>query len=192
VWKFSRDNQAILDAQRLVTSSAAKVALGTDCGVFPFNHGIREFQAMVDAGLTPIRALKAGTSVAAELLGRTELGVLKPGACADIVAMPGNPLDDIAATAQVDFVMRGGDVYRRRPRRAARILRRVDRHGAGARIPARRSARGPKAFGVGQDERQALVAAHRLERAREEMHVGFSRRLLISWGPTRSSADMSG
>jgi imidazolonepropionase-like amidohydrolase len=80
--------------------------------MFPFSHGIREFQAMVDAGLSPIRALRAGTSVAAELLGLDDIGVLKPGACADIVAMPGNPADDIAATAQVDFVMRAGAVHR--------------------------------------------------------------------------------
>ncbi len=113
VWKFSRDNQEILDSQRLITSSDAKVAFGTDCGMFPFSHGIREFQAMVDAGLSPVRALKAGTSVAAELLGRDDIGVLEPGACADIVAMPGNPVDDIAATAQVDFVMRAGAVHRR-------------------------------------------------------------------------------
>ncbi len=81
--------------------------------MFPFSHGIREFQAMVDAGLSPVRALKAGTSVAAELLGRDDIGVLEPGACADIVAMPGDPVDDIAATAQVDFVMRAGAVHRR-------------------------------------------------------------------------------
>ncbi len=112
VWKFSRDNQAILDTQRLVASSDAKVAFGTDCGMFPFGHGIREFQAMVDAGLSPIRALRAGTSVAAELLGRDDIGVLKPGACADIVAMPGNPVGDISATARVDFVMRAGAVHR--------------------------------------------------------------------------------
>ena len=68
---------------------------------------------MVAAGLSPIRALQAGTSVAAELLGRDDIGVLEPGACADIVAMPGNPIDDIAVTAQVDFVMRAGAVYRR-------------------------------------------------------------------------------
>jgi imidazolonepropionase-like amidohydrolase len=113
VWKFRRDNRRIIDAQRLVTSSDAKVAFGTDCGMFPFSHGIREFQAMVGAGLSPIRALQAGTSVAAELLGRDDIGVLEPGACADIVAMPGNPTDDIAATAQVDFVMRAGAVHRR-------------------------------------------------------------------------------
>jgi imidazolonepropionase-like amidohydrolase len=113
VWKFSRDNRGIVESQRLVASSDVKVAFGTDCGMFPFSHGIREFQAMVDAGLSPIRALKAGTSVAAELLARDDIGVLRPGACADIVAMPGNPLDDIAATAQVDFVMRAGVVHRR-------------------------------------------------------------------------------
>jgi len=113
VWKFSRDNQRILEAQRLVASSDVKVAFGTDCGMFPFSHGIREFQAMVHAGLSPIRALQAGTSVAAELLGRDDIGVLKPGACADIVAMPGNPAEDIAATARVDFVMRAGAVHRR-------------------------------------------------------------------------------
>jgi imidazolonepropionase-like amidohydrolase len=113
VWKFSRDNKEIVDSQRLVAASDVKVAFGTDCGMFPFSHGIREFQAMVAAGLSPIRALKAGTSVAAELLGLDDIGVLRPGACADIVAMPGDPLDDIAATAGVDFVMRAGAVYRR-------------------------------------------------------------------------------
>jgi imidazolonepropionase-like amidohydrolase len=115
VWKFSRDNQAIIDSQQLIAASNVKVAFGTDCGMFPFSHGIREFQAMVNAGLSPLRALQAGTSVAAELLGRRDLGTLTPGACADIVAMPGNPLHDIAVTAQVDFVMKGGAVYRGGP-----------------------------------------------------------------------------
>jgi imidazolonepropionase-like amidohydrolase len=113
VWKFGRDSRQIMDAQRIVAASKAQVAFGTDCGMFPFAHGIREFQAMVAAGLTPLRALQAATSVAADLLGRDDIGLLRPGACADIVGMPGNPLDDIAATAQVDFVMRAGTVHRR-------------------------------------------------------------------------------
>ncbi|MGH3266738.1 MAG: amidohydrolase family protein, partial [Trebonia sp.] len=113
VWKFRRDSRRILEAQRMLAASDVKVAFGTDCGMFPFSHGIREFQAMVGAGLSPIRALKAGTSVAAELLGRDDIGVLKTNARADIVAMPGNPADDIIATAQVDFVMRAGAVHRR-------------------------------------------------------------------------------
>jgi imidazolonepropionase-like amidohydrolase len=113
VWKFGRDHRAILESQRIVAASEVKVAYGTDCGMFPFSHGILEFQAMVNAGLTPLRALRAATSAAAELLGRDDLGALRAGAAADLVAMPGNPLDDIAATADVDFVMRAGTVHRR-------------------------------------------------------------------------------
>jgi imidazolonepropionase-like amidohydrolase len=112
VWKFSRDNRAITDAQQLLAASDVKVAYGTDCGMFPFSHGVLEFQAMVEAGLSPVRALRAATSVAAELLGRDDIGLLEPGASADIVAMAGNPLEDIAATAGVDFVMRSGLVHR--------------------------------------------------------------------------------
>ena len=112
VWKFSRDNEKILTSQRLLAGSNVKVAYGTDCGMFPFSHGILEFQAMVAAGLTPIRALKAATGVAAEMLQRADLGVIAPGKLADIVAMPGDPLKDIGATAKVDFVMKDGVVYR--------------------------------------------------------------------------------
>jgi imidazolonepropionase-like amidohydrolase len=112
VWKFSRDSEAILAAQRLLAGSDVKIAYGTDCGMFPFGHGILEFQAMVDAGLTPLRALRAATSVAAELLGRDDLGVLAPGKLADLVAMPGDPLADIGVTAKVDFVMKDGVIYR--------------------------------------------------------------------------------
>ncbi len=112
VWKFRRDNEKILASQRLLAESQVKVAYGTDCGMFQFSHGILEFQAMVKAGLSPIRALKAATSVAAELLSRNDLGALAPGKIADIVAMPGDPITDIRATAKVDFVMKDGIVYR--------------------------------------------------------------------------------
>jgi imidazolonepropionase-like amidohydrolase len=70
---------------------------------------------MVAAGLTPVRALKAGTSAAAELLRRDDFGVIAPGKRADIVGMAGDPLQDIAATAKVDFVMKGGWIYRHGP-----------------------------------------------------------------------------
>lgn len=112
VWKFRRDNEAILASQRLLAGSRVKVAFGTDCGMFPFSHGILEFQALVKAGLDSVRALKAGTSIAAELLGRSDLGVLAPGKLADIVAMPGDPAADIVVTTKVDFVMKDGVVYR--------------------------------------------------------------------------------
>lgn len=124
VWKFQRDNKRILASQRLLAKSQVKIAYGTDCGMFPFSHGVLEFQAMVKAGLSPVRTLKAATSVAAELLGRDDLGVLAPGKLADIVAMPGDPIADIRATAKVDFVMKDGIVYRdsrRRCETAARV-----------------------------------------------------------------------
>lgn len=122
VWKFRRDNQNILKSQRLLAESKVKIAYGTDCGMFPFSHGILEFQAMVKAGVSPARALKAATSVAAELLSRDDLGALAPGKLADIAAMPGDPIADIRATAKVDFVMKNGIVYRDdRHRREARV-----------------------------------------------------------------------
>ena len=112
VGKFTRDHVAILQAQQRMAASNVKIAFGTDCGMFPFSHGVREFQAMVSAGMTPVRALKAATSVAAELLQRTDLGVIEAGACADLVAMPGDPTTDITATASVDFVMARGRIHR--------------------------------------------------------------------------------
>jgi imidazolonepropionase-like amidohydrolase len=111
-WKFRRDVDEIERAQKRIVTSVAPVAYGTDCGMFPFSHGILEFQAMVATGLTPLRALKAATSVAASLLRRDDIGVLAPGKQADIVAMMGDPLADIACTERVDFVMRAGRIYR--------------------------------------------------------------------------------
>ncbi len=112
VWKFTRDNEQIMSSQRLIAASDVKIAYGTDCGMFPFSHGILEFQAMVAAGLAPVRALKAATSVAAELLRQDDIGVLTVGKRADIIAMPGDPLADIGVTAKVDFVMKSGTPYR--------------------------------------------------------------------------------
>lgn len=66
----------------------------------------------MNAGVTPIRALRSATRVAAELLGRDDRGSPASGKLADIVATPGDPLADIAATANVDFVMKDGVVYR--------------------------------------------------------------------------------
>jgi len=111
-WKFRRDVEEIQRAQKRIVTSRAPVAYGTDCGMFPFDHGILEFQAMVAAGLTPLRALQAATSVAANLLQHDGIGVLAAGKQADLVAMPGDPLADISATEHVDFVMKAGRIYR--------------------------------------------------------------------------------
>ncbi|MGH7985932.1 MAG: amidohydrolase family protein [Candidatus Binataceae bacterium] len=111
-WKFGRDVDEIERAQKRIANCEAPVSFGTDCGMFPFSHGILEFQAMVAAGITPLRALKAATSVAADLLRRDDIGVLAPGKQADIAAMAGDPIADIAVTEKVDFVMKAGRIYR--------------------------------------------------------------------------------
>ena len=110
--KIERDAEQIIEAQRRIAASRVKIAYGTDCGMFPFSHGNLEFQAMVNAGLSPTRALRAATGTAAELLGRSDIGALEPGAVADIIAMPGDPIDDITLTTRVAFVMIGGQVRR--------------------------------------------------------------------------------
>jgi imidazolonepropionase-like amidohydrolase len=90
-----------------------KIALGTDAAVFPHGENALEFAFMAADGMTAAQALMAGTSSAAELLGLTDkVGALKPGMLADVVAVPGNPLDDIKVTQQVIFVMKDGVVYR--------------------------------------------------------------------------------
>ncbi|RAJ39984.1 tryptophan 2-monooxygenase [Kitasatospora sp. SolWspMP-SS2h] len=111
--KFRRYRQALLDAAAAVAASDVKIAFGTDAGMFPHGENWREFPTMVSTGITPARALRAATSVAAELLGRDDLGVLAPGRTADVVAVPGDPFEDITLTGRVDFVMKAGTVHRR-------------------------------------------------------------------------------
>jgi imidazolonepropionase-like amidohydrolase len=90
-----------------------KIALGTDAGVYPHGRNPEEFAQMVRVGMKPIDALKAGTSVDAQLLGLFEkTGSIEAGKWADIVAVPGNPLEDIRATEKVLFVMKAGTVFK--------------------------------------------------------------------------------
>ncbi len=90
-----------------------KIALGTDAAVYPHGNNALEFMLMANDGMSPSQSLRAGTSVAAELLGmQSKVGTLEPGKLADIVATPGNPLEDIKLTQSVLFVMKEGTVYR--------------------------------------------------------------------------------
>jgi imidazolonepropionase-like amidohydrolase len=90
------------------------IALGSDVGPFPHGTQAREFILMVKYGMSPLAAIQAGTLNGAKLLGwQDEIGALKPGYQADIVAVPGNPLDDISALGKVSFVMKAGVVYRK-------------------------------------------------------------------------------
>lgn len=90
------------------------VALGTDAGVGKHGTNAREFGFMVKEGLSPSQSLMAGTANAARLLGTIDrVGTLEQGKLADIVAVPGNPLEDITVTERVVFVMKDGVVIRR-------------------------------------------------------------------------------
>ena len=90
-----------------------RIALGTDVGGFPWTeiNEAKEFAYYVQYGMTPMQAIKAGTSVAADLLSQRDLGVVAPGAYADLVAVAGDPLKDIAELERVRFVMKGGVTY---------------------------------------------------------------------------------
>jgi imidazolonepropionase-like amidohydrolase len=105
-----------LHAQEFRKQLAAGVpmAVGSDVGPFPHGTQAREFVLMVKYGMTPLAALQAGTLNGARLLGwQGQIGAVKAGYLADIVAVEGNPLEDIAALQKVAFVMKGGVVFRR-------------------------------------------------------------------------------
>ncbi|AYF74165.1 amidohydrolase family protein [Nocardia yunnanensis] len=111
--KFRIHQKALLDGAEHLANSEIKLAFGTDAGMFPHAENWKEFPMMVSTGITPARALKAATSVAAEMLQLSDLGVLEPSKIADIIAMPGDPFTDIDATGCVDFVMKEGIIYKK-------------------------------------------------------------------------------
>jgi imidazolonepropionase-like amidohydrolase len=90
-----------------------RIVLGTDVGGFPWTelNQAKEFEYYVQYGMTPMQAIKSGTSLAAELLGQRDLGVVTAGAYADLVAVAGDPLKDVAELSRVRFVMKGGVTY---------------------------------------------------------------------------------
>jgi imidazolonepropionase-like amidohydrolase len=117
--------QKILDKERLVgrtqrenfrkaAQAGVKIAYGTDAGVYPHGDNGKQFAKQVEWGQTPMQAIKAATSSAADLLGRSKtVGSVSAGHYADLVAVDGDPLADIKQLEHVAFVMKGGTVYKR-------------------------------------------------------------------------------
>lgn len=107
---------AIASIQGMFRKAVAKqirIAFGTDAAVYPHGRNAEEFRLMVELGMRPIDALRAATSVNAELFGiADQLGTLAPGKLADIIAVPGDPTRDIRETEKVFFVMKEGVVYK--------------------------------------------------------------------------------
>jgi imidazolonepropionase-like amidohydrolase len=111
--KYQKYGKQILDCAETIASSEVLVAFGTDAGMMPHRDNWKEFSAMVGTGISPLRALKAATSVAAQLLMLDDLGTLVPGKIADVVAVPGDPFADMSVMGSVDFVMKAGSVHKR-------------------------------------------------------------------------------
>ena len=110
--KAARVGAQIQDTAGKAYRSGVKIGFGTDMGVGPHGDNAREFVYMVEAGMPASFALQAATINAAQVLGADDQGVLETGKRADIVAVPGNPLEDINAVLKVDFVMKDGTVYK--------------------------------------------------------------------------------
>jgi imidazolonepropionase-like amidohydrolase len=92
--------------------AGVRMALGTDAGVFPHGQNGREFAALAANGIPAAHALKMATVFAADLLGVDDRGVIEAGKRADLIAVAGNPLEDIAVMEDVRFVMKAGVVYK--------------------------------------------------------------------------------
>jgi imidazolonepropionase-like amidohydrolase len=110
--------QAILDLHaqnfRKQLAAGVPIAMGSDVGPFPHGTQARELELMVKFGMTPLGALQADLINGAKLLDwEGQIGAVKPGYFADIIAVPGNPLNGITALQHVEFVMKGGTVYKR-------------------------------------------------------------------------------
>ncbi|MGH7543300.1 MAG: amidohydrolase family protein [Gemmatimonadota bacterium] len=103
-----------VESLRRAVAAGVPIALGTDAAVFPHGENAGEFAALVDRGMEPLEAIRAATLNGADLLGMDDRGVIAPGRLADLIAVPGNPLEDVRVLEDVRFVMLGGKVVSRR------------------------------------------------------------------------------
>jgi imidazolonepropionase-like amidohydrolase len=104
--------------------AGVKIAYGTDAGVYPHGWNGKQMAKMVQWGLTPMQAIQSATVNAADLLGWTDrVGAIAPGLFADIIAVDGDPLQDITQLERVTFVMKGGVVYKSKSRSSATAAR---------------------------------------------------------------------
>jgi len=95
-------------------AAGVPIAAGSDVGPFPHGTQAHEFELMVKYGMTHLAAIRAGTLNGATLLGwQGQIGALKAGYLADVIAVPADPLKDISVLKNVSFVMKGGTIYRR-------------------------------------------------------------------------------
>jgi imidazolonepropionase-like amidohydrolase len=98
---------------RKAVNAGLKMSFGTDAGVCPYDRSVRQFAFMVRYGMTPMQAIQSATVNAADLLGHSDvIGSIQPGKFADLVAVNGDPLQDISLLEHVQFVMKDGKIYK--------------------------------------------------------------------------------
>lgn len=110
--KAARIGAQIQDTAAKAYRNGVKIAFGTDMGVGPHGDNAREFLYMVEAGIPAATALQSATIFAAEVLGVDDQGVIEAGKRADVIAVPGNPVEDINGVLQVGFVMKDGQIFK--------------------------------------------------------------------------------
>ncbi len=111
--KMTAASESINQVVRKAIAKGVRIGMGTDAAVYPHGRNTEEFHLLAALGMSPLDALRAGTSVDAELLGmQTSIGTLETGKIADVIAMPGDPTQNIRQTEKVFFVMKDGVVYR--------------------------------------------------------------------------------
>ena len=102
------------DNFRKAHKAGVKMVFASDAGVMPHELVGGQFRVMVEYGMTPLEAIRAATLTASEALGQKgKVGVIKPGAWGDLIAVDGDPLADVGELADVDFVMKGGEIFKK-------------------------------------------------------------------------------
>ena len=101
-----------VDSFKLALGMGLKIDFGTDAGVYPHGDNARELAARVRHGMSPVEAIRSATMYSAEALGKPDRGQIKPGLLADLIAVRGNPVEDVSILQDVPFVMKGGVVYK--------------------------------------------------------------------------------
>ncbi len=111
-----RKDREIAEAQRQnfrkAHAAGAKMVYGTDAGVYPHGDNAKQFAVMVRYGMTPAQAIRSATVDAASALGRADVGVIEAGALADLIAVPGDPTQDVTLLESVPVVIRGGELVK--------------------------------------------------------------------------------
>ena len=111
--KAARIGPLIFETFAAAYDAGVKIAFGTDCGVCPHGSNAQEFEYMVEAGMPAMEAILSATAVPAHLLGiERQTGTVEVGKDADLIAVGRDPIADITALQEVDFVMKGGIVYK--------------------------------------------------------------------------------